>query len=352
MIRKLLCFFLIGILCFSTCAVCSAGRIENDPAGTTTAIDNRSDLPDGIYTPDSFAFSGGTGKVKITCPQIEIRDGQSWALLRFSSSSYQYVKTNGMIYYSDVVEGKAEFVIPIVLNQNQRIPALTTKMSDPHEIEYTIFVQLTQNGRNESDSDILDETAPEIAGWQSLQNTISARDLRAFQYQNGAVLFEVDTQRESVPTEEIPEEERTAADDLADLYRKKVLKYLAVPEGTELPAGSEKQYIVIRKPIHGIYAASPQILTKLEGFGIQPDAVGFAHDTIPFAGTPEKPDYRAWILSKLGSAFADGETIALLSGSLADRLAALGIPLVLDLSNTDDALQWQQLYTLLFDTEV
>lgn len=351
MTRKLICLLLVFCICLGFCSSCLAGRIEDDPSGTTFAVDNHTDLPDGVYTPDSFAFSGGTGKVKITCPQVEVKDGQSWATLRFSSSSYQYAKTNGRIYYSDVVDGKAEFVIPVVLNQNQRLPALTTKMSDPHEIEYTIFVQLSLGEIDFSDSDILDDAAPKIIGMEPLETVISASNLRVFRYHNGAVVFEIDTLREAEAAVEISEEERTAADDLADLYHKRVLKYLVVPGSMELPAGMEKQYIVLRQPIEGIYAESPEILAILESIGVQADAVGFEQESIPYIGSLDQPNYRAWILNKTGIILADSNAVQLLNGSLADRLAALSIPLVPILFDQGSQQEWQQLYAILFDME-
>ena len=67
--------------------------------GGTAAVDNSTSLADGVYTPDSFSFSGGTGRVTITCRQVTVQNGQAYATITFSSSNYGYVKAAGGIYY-------------------------------------------------------------------------------------------------------------------------------------------------------------------------------------------------------------------------------------------------------------
>ena len=56
-------------------------------------------LADGVYTPDKFSWSGGTGKVSISCTKITVTGGQAYATIVFSSGSYGYVKANGNTYY-------------------------------------------------------------------------------------------------------------------------------------------------------------------------------------------------------------------------------------------------------------
>lgn len=45
-------------------------------------------MADGTYKADDFSFSGGTGKTKITCEGITVKDGQTYATIKFSSSSF------------------------------------------------------------------------------------------------------------------------------------------------------------------------------------------------------------------------------------------------------------------------
>ena len=51
-----------------------------------------------IYIPDSFVYEGGTGRVTITCPQVEMVDDQPIATLVFSSPRYTQVTVDGQVY--------------------------------------------------------------------------------------------------------------------------------------------------------------------------------------------------------------------------------------------------------------
>ena len=119
---------------------------EADTSGSTSAVNSSTTLVDGVYTPDRFSWSGGTGKVKISCNKVTITNGQAFATLVFDSDHYQYVKTNGKTYYTTKGGGMATVVIPVALNENNTILAMTDKMSVAHEIAYTIFVYLAAAG--------------------------------------------------------------------------------------------------------------------------------------------------------------------------------------------------------------
>ena len=100
-------------------------------------------LADGVYTPDKFSWSGGTGKVSISCTKITVTGGQAYATIVFSSGSYGYVKANGNTYYPTTTGSTSTFVIPVELNKNNTIIGMTTKMSTAHEISYSIFIYLS-----------------------------------------------------------------------------------------------------------------------------------------------------------------------------------------------------------------
>lgn len=118
--------------------------------------------------PDRFSWSGGTGKVKISCNKVTITNGQAFATLVFDSDHYQYVKTNGKTYYTTKGGGMATVVIPVALNENNTILAMTDKMSVAHEIAYTIFIYLAAAGNGKGAGTVqnktLDDKAPEIMG--------------------------------------------------------------------------------------------------------------------------------------------------------------------------------------------
>ena len=97
----------------------SESKYESDTSGSTKAVNSKTKLKDGVYKPDKFSWSGGTGKVNITCDKVTIKNGQALATIVFSSSAYQYVKANGNKYLPTHTGGKSIFVIPVELNKNQ-----------------------------------------------------------------------------------------------------------------------------------------------------------------------------------------------------------------------------------------
>ena len=158
----------------------NVSKYESDTSGSTSHVDSGTTLKDGVYTPDRFTWSGGTGKVQITCNKVTIQNGQAYATLVFSSDHYQYVKANGNKYYTTKGGGSATAVIPVALNQNNKIIGMTDKMSVAHEIEYTIFIYLAaaNGGTSANGTDIstssnqkLDEKAPEIIGLEYQSET-------------------------------------------------------------------------------------------------------------------------------------------------------------------------------------
>ena len=270
-----------------------------DTSGSTSAVNNSTSLKDGVYTPDSFTISGGTGRVKISCSKVTITNGQAFATIVFGSSKYSYVKANGNVYYPSVSGGTSSFTIPVELNKNNKIIGMTTAMTQAHEIEYTIFVYLaaasntTAGGSNSglvsSSNKELDEKAPEIVGltYRSETKVEHAEYFKIFNYDDGIVLLEIDTTKDTArdpdksgkdekkkeadkdkdskkydkktdksnDEKDILEEESgadsdsslTTEEDIAALYRENVVKYLIVPEETEIPVGLDKDMIVIQR---------------------------------------------------------------------------------------------------------
>lgn len=105
-------------------------------------------IPDGTYEPSSFTVQGGTGKVTITCPEVVVTDGGAQACIVFSSPYYEWVETEGVRYDPENAQEEwretSVFRIPVRLNEQRKITGLTTAMSEPHEVEYTIIIGLTR----------------------------------------------------------------------------------------------------------------------------------------------------------------------------------------------------------------
>ena len=113
-------------------------------AAATDAVDNSTALPDGTYTPENFTATGGTGKVTITCPQVIVENGKAFADVTFSSKKYVYVKANNQLFNGTVNTSGVTYRIPVDLNEDVKILALTTGMSMAHEIAYTLHVTLNE----------------------------------------------------------------------------------------------------------------------------------------------------------------------------------------------------------------
>lgn len=201
----------------------NVSKYESDASGSTSHVDSGTTLKDGVYTPDRFTWSGGTGKVQITCNKVTIQNGQAYATLVFSSDHYQYVKANGNKYYTTKGGGSATAVIPVALNQNNKIIGMTDKMSVAHEIEYTIFIYLaaanggtSANGTDASTSNNqkLDEQAPEIIGleYQSETKLDYAEYFKIYHYDQGIVLLEIDMTKDTARDPEKAEDKKSEAD--------------------------------------------------------------------------------------------------------------------------------------------
>lgn len=349
-------------------------KYESDLSGSTSAVDSSTGLPDGVYTPDSFSWSGGTGRVKISCNKITVKNGQAYATIVFSSSSYAYVKANGRTYYGTVSGGSTSFTIPVALNKNNKILGMTTKMTATHEIEYNIYIYLaaaakadgTGNGTNsdvvigagQSNNDKLDEEAPQIIGltYESETKLEYAQYLKIYHYQDGITLLEVDMtsdtvrdsdRTESVDKDAVEEKEKaenkkdtdtsveteegtielteTDEEKVAELYMGNVVKYLIVPEGTEIPVGLEKEVIIVDLPVDKTYVASEEALDTMEELELLDTirALGFEKDDcsneevskamengdISFAGTFDEVDYKALLRAQCNLSILPSELL-------------------------------------------
>lgn len=304
-------------------------KYEADTSGATSKVNSSTVLADGVYTPDRFTWSGGTGKVKIYCNKITIQNGQVYATLVFDSDHYQYVKANGNTYYTSKGGGTATVTIPIALNQNNKILGMTDKMSVAHEIEYTIFVYLAAAGNGTtlggaSANKQLDEKAPDIMGlaYQSEAKLDYAEYFKIYHYDQGITLLEIDmtkgtandpeklaaeainaenetgesedvakdtdadqsTDSKDVKSENAAEEDTAAVgisedgeenlngiseEELAaELYKGNVVKYLLVPEGVEVPVGLDQDMIVVQMPTDKTYTSTEALLEKMDELGL------------------------------------------------------------------------------------
>ena len=384
-------------------------KYESDTSGSTKAVNSKTKLKDGVYKPDKFSWSGGSGRVNITCDKVTIKNGQALATIVFSSSAYQYVKANGKKYLPTHTGGKSIFVIPVELNKNNSIIGMTTKMSAAHEITYSILVYLSaadeagdgsvsadgsSSGRNFGSNEKLDEKAPDIIGleYKSETKLDYAKYFKIYHYDKDVTLLEIDMTKDTDKDPEKLKEETATKDSkktstktdskknnksgkkkavkiaikrdnedskksdtqsityndegeavvqtqeeiIADLYKANVVKYLIVPEDSdvELPVGIEKEMIVIHLPVKHAYVDSEESLNTMDDLKLLKKiaAVGYDQDEtdieavnkalekedMVYAGSADDLKFREIVKNKIDLAIVSSE---ILSGSETEKAA-------------------------------
>ena len=383
-------------------------KYESDLSGGTTSVNSSTTLADGTYTPDSFSWSGGSGKVSITCNKVTVTNGQAYATIVFSSEYYGYVKANGNKYYGACGGGTSTFTIPVALNQNNTIIGMTTRMSQAHEITYTIYIALKgANDPKKTDKDNpaddnsmlstgnkkLDDSAPEITGLEYKDETTleHAKYFKLYHYAKGITLLEVDmttdTARKPETVDSGKENAKTEAADSQELtgteklYMGNVVKYLIVPEGAVIPAGLDKDVIVINQPVESAYVASTDALNildkldltdKVTALGMEKEdctvdslTAALEDGSVTFAGKDEDTDYKALVKSQCGISIlssdilpteeADTEAKENLLKDSAEKYSTLKIPFIVDRSadeKDDNAkAEWEKAYEAIFVTD-
>lgn len=247
------------------------------PAGSGTAQPSGSvEQPETANVPTKFSFSGGTGKVGISCTNIEEKDGTTYATIEFSSDAYTYIRVGEEQYNCDHGDGTSFASVPVVLNENNTIFAETTKMSEAHEIEYQIFVFKEDSEMIDPyallKTGTLDSEAPFIPGFQATQGAEgqTEENFSLFEYENGVRLLEV-KMKDALPNmldafdyRAYTTKAQAVEDAQARLYRGNVVKYLLVPEEykDKIPAGIEKEAIVIVTPAANAYSGDMSIEPK------------------------------------------------------------------------------------------
>ena len=97
-------------------------------------------LADGSYTVE-VSLEGGSGRASVQSPaSLEIRDGAAYATIVWSSANYDYMRIGAEKYLWSGDGDFSAFAIPVAaFDRKLTVFADTTAMSEPHEIEYTLF---------------------------------------------------------------------------------------------------------------------------------------------------------------------------------------------------------------------
>ncbi|MCR5666416.1 MAG: hypothetical protein K6G01_06255 [Eubacterium sp.] len=281
----------------------SASTTSTDASSvSTSAVDSSTTLADGTYQPDGFSWSGGSGRLSyIKCTKITVKNGKAYATIVFGSTKYDKLRASGQVYARQG-GGNSTFTIPVTLNANNTIVGRTTAMSSPHWIQYSIYISLAAAGggetttAQEADTEELSEEAPEILGLTGgvAEEIEYAKNFKIFDYDDGIKLVQIDVTAETgfyEEDEKKQEEDEVEYDDdgqvvaksqteiTTQLYQNNVINYLLVPEDVEIPAGLEKEYIIITVPSESTFASSENAYAMLEQLGVEKNVTSVGLDT-------------------------------------------------------------------------
>ena len=313
--------------------------------------------PDGIYVPAVFNYSGGSGKVTISCEEVELSGGEAIASIAFSSPNYEYIRVDDLKITGEYTEKTSTFKVPVKLDEEMTLIGCTTAMSSPHEISYTIYISLdeisgaTNNpagsaGVKNQINDLSLDLTKDISTIEGLKYDHSmelkyAKGFAVHYYDNDVKLISV-----------------------IDGSR-----YLVIPEGAEEPGKLPENTTVIRKPVSNIYLAATSAMSLFDAMGAM-DTIGFTGTDVSgwsieapkealesgrmkFAGKYSAPDYEMLLTGNCGLAIES--TMILHEPNVKEQLEALGIPVFTDWSSYETSAlgrtEWIRLYGALLDEE-
>lgn len=359
-------------------------------AGNGTGKD--ADAADGTYVPASFKAEGGTGKVKISCSEVTVSEGKAQALITFSSPHYEWVKVDGVQYDPENAQDRdrdsSVFRIPVVLEEDMEIIGLTTAMSEPHEITYTIRISLREGG-DASDgataagagmtaagdektaagagkTAAVAEEAENTDGEDSAGRTADPGKGQAAKAPALKGLTLVDTMdRSYAETFDIftYEGEDGSQFRLIDIHDS--ASYLLVPEGAQAPADLPAEITLLRQPLDDIYVAATSSMalfdaagaldqvkltgTDRSGWYIDAPKKALEEGKMTYAGKYSAPDYELLLAS--GCDLAVESMMILHAPEVREKLEELGIPVLIDTSSTEShplgRTEWVRLYGVL-----
>ena len=358
---------------------------EAAAASDSAAGDTAAGAEDGTYVPASFKAEGGTGKVKISCSEVTVSEGKARALLSFSSPHYEWVKVDGVQYDPENAQDKdrdsSVFRIPVALEEDMEIIGLTTAMSEPHEITYTIRISLGEGGDSSGSAAAADagKTAAgdekTAAGAEEIENTAGedAAGRTAAPGKGKAAkapalkgLTLVDTMdRSYAETFDIftYEAEDGSQFRLIDIHDS--ASYLLVPEGAQAPADLPAEITLLRQPLDNIYVAATYSMARFDAAGALDqvkltgtDRSGWYIDApkkaleegkMTYAGKYSAPDYELLLAS--GCDLAVESMMILHAPEVREKLEELGIPVLIDTSSAEShplgRTEWVRLYGVL-----
>ncbi len=374
--EKLLAVLLCMLLVLLTACggTSSSNTASSEPSETqqVSETDISGKLSDGIYDLDAFEYSGGSGKVTIRCEQIRVENGGVFADIVFSSTHYQYVKADGKQYdpvecfagSDEPVEGSG-FEIPVTLQTDNEIIAMTTAMSQPHEISYTLHIgNAVPKGSGEAGGGAAADT---VVAESTENDTTAAAGLAlpAFDpadFPEMGYISSMETQYAQCFAVHYFEKGYKLLDTLGGG------RFLVIPEGAAAPEQIPEDVTLLNVPEH-IYMAATAVMsffeaigaedavtmtgTDADGWQIEGPAQALADGRMQFMGKYSQPDYEG--LTAGGCDLAIESTMILHTPEVQEKLEELGIPVLIDRSSYEPEplgrSEWIRFYGALMGLE-
>jgi iron complex transport system substrate-binding protein len=355
-------------------------------SGAETDVPVSGTLSDGTYVPTMFTAEGGTGKVIITCPEVVLSGEDVQALIEFSSPHYEWVKVDGVQFdpeNADEADRKnSVFRIPAVLDEKLKISALTTAMSEPHEIEYTLFISLTQKDESGTGGDKEAEAAEGKSAEEKTAEEKTAEEKTAEEKKSEPPAIEGLVYVESM---------ETAFAETFDIYTYRLSdgsaedtcrlidvhdsgSYLILPESGSAGKSAAWQktadavpasITVLQAPLDNLYVAATSSMalfdaagaieqvkltgTKADGWYIDAPKKALAEGRMTYAGKYSAPDYE--LLAASDCQLAVESMMILHTPEVKEKLEELGIPVFIDTSSNEShpmgRTEWVRLYGVL-----
>lgn len=288
-------------------------------------------LAEETLVPDAFTCSGGTGRVTLSCPEVRLTEDGATAVITISSPRYVYIKVDGVEYPTTCDENSATAVIPAQINRSFDILAMTTAMSAPHEIRYSLYIRV----------DALADSAIPGLKWQSALNTAYAEGFTVDYYEGGYALIDV----------------------------KDGGRYLVVPEDMPVPDTLPPEITALRQPLEHIYLAATSAMSlfdaldavdslrfsslRQEDWYVAGAAEAMERGDLLFAGKYDTPDYE--LLVREGCGLAIESTMITHAPKIQELLELLGIPVFVDRSSYEShplgRTEWIKVYAVMLGRE-
>ena len=295
---------------------------------------------DGVYWVPVL-LEGGSGRARVESPaEVRAENGVYTAVIRWSSSNYDYMVVDGITYIPVSTEGGSLFEIPIPgLECVLPVQADTVAMSQPHLIDYT----LTFGGESEPAETAAAASPSEQEPLTGLTRTGRmdleyAEQFTVEQYEGGYSLV-------SIP---------------ADGSR-----FLLVPEDAAVPEGLPEDVWILQAPVDNIYVAASAAMDlfaaadalssirfacqKQEGWSSEAVRAAMESGDILYAGKYSAPDYER--ICAGGCELAVENTMIYHSPEVKEQLEGFGIPVLVDHASYETTpqgrMEWIRLYGLL-----